>query len=206
MKRNAIILGLAMGFMPGLTALAGEANSSATASSNWWGPGTAAATAGYEGNGIGFAKTNTRSGNVNLAQGVSVGFDEEGLSLSTSYAVAPRHGSAAAGTLNMAIGLDGSVSTSAGQTVADGDPYRQVDAGGSARPGAAVATTGGSTGPRGTVVSQTRSDNRPGVFGRPVALASGPRTVTAAPHSTPDRKVVARKVVRHGVRRVIARR
>lgn len=209
MKRNAIIWGLTMGLMPGLTALAGEANSSASASSNRWGPGTAAATAGYEGNGIGFAQTNTRSGSTNLAQGLSLGFDEEGLSLSTSYAVAPRFGAAAAGTLNMAIGLDGSVATSVGRTVADGDANRSVDAGGSARPGSlgrspvAVATTGGATGPRGTVVSETHTNTRPGVVRAPIVVASAPRaSVSPAPVPRPH-QTVAKRVVRHGVRRAI---
>ncbi len=186
MKRNAIIWSLTMGLMPGLTALAGEANSSASASSNRRGPGTAVATAGYEGNGIGFSQTNTRSGSTNLAQGLSLGFDEEGLSLSTSYAVAPRFGAAVAGTLNLAIGRDGSVATSVGRTVADGDPNRSVDAGGSARPGSlgrtpvAVASTGGATGPRGTVVSQTQSDSRPAGVRTPIVVSSGPRA-SAAP-------------------------
>jgi hypothetical protein len=209
MKRNAIIWTLMVGWMPGLAALAGEASSGASASSNRWGPGTAAATAGYQGNGIGFARTNTRSGNTNFAQGLSVGFDEEGLSLSTSYAVAPRFGTAAAGTMNVAIGLDGSVATSAGRTVADGDPDRRVDASGSARPGsygrspAAVATTGGATGPRGTVVSRTHSDSRPGGFGaaRTVNAAPRARSPRAATRRSPQ--PVVRGVVRHGIRRAI---
>ncbi len=209
MKRNAIIWGLTMGLMPGLTALAGEANSSASASSNRWGPGTAAATAGYEGNGIGFAQTNTRSGSTNFAQGLSLGFDEEGLSFSTSYAVAPRFGAAAAGTLNVAIGLDGSVATSVGRTVADGDANRSVDAGGSARPGSfgrtpvAVATTGGATGPRGTVVSQTQSNTRPGVLRAPIVVASAPRAVVSPAPAPRAHETVVKKVVRHGVRRAI---
>ena len=144
-------------------AFAGQADSSASASSNGRGPGTAVATAGYHGGGIGFTHTNARSGNVNVAEGLSFGFDEEGLSLSSSYALAPMIGSAAAGTFNLALGLDGDVSYSVGRSVAGGDPYRSVEAGGSAAPGrnggsgGAVATAGGRTGPRGVAIAKTSS-------------------------------------------------
>jgi len=157
----------------GLSAFAGQANSSASASSPGWGPGTASATAGYDGGGIGFAQTDTRSGKVNLAKGLSFGFDEEGLSLSSSFAVAPTLGPAAAGTFNLALGLDGDVSYSVGRTTATGDPYRSVSAGGSAtpgrfgRPGTAVAGVNGRTGPLGRVLARTHSQtSRPTVVRR----------------------------------------
>ena len=161
---------------PVLGAFAGQANSSASASSPGWGPGIATATAGYDGGGIGFARTDTKSGNVNLAQGVSFGFDQEGLSLSSSFAVAPTSGPAAAGTFNLALGLDGDVSYSVGRTVATGDPYRSVASGGSATPGrfgrsgTAVATVNGRTGPRGRVLAKTHSHS-----GRPRVIRRVPR-------------------------------
>jgi len=142
---------------------AGLADSSASASSNRWGPGTATATAGYNGGGVGFAHTDTHTGKVNLAQGVSFGFDKEGVSLSSSYALAPRFGPAVGGTFNVAVGLDGSVSHSVGRTTAGGDPYRKVEVGGSARPGnrgrapVALSTAAGKTGPRGYATAKTHS-------------------------------------------------
>lgn len=183
---NARMMAFGLLILPvlGLPAYAGQADSSASAASNGWGPGTAAATAGYDGNGIGFARTDTRSGNTNFAQGVSFGVDEEGLSLSTSYAVAPRLGPAAAGTLNLAIGYDGSVAHSVGRTVADGSPDRAVSAGGQARPGyrgqpaTAGATVHGLTGPTGTVVSNTHSQShRPRTYAPPVQKRVVRRTV-----------------------------
>jgi hypothetical protein len=168
MKSFTFAIGMMTLLSAALNAAAGEANSSAAASSNGWGPGTAAATAEYDGGGIGFARTKTKSGNVNFGQGISFGFDEEGLSLSSSYAVAPRWGPAAASTFNLAVGLDGSVSHSVGRTVASGDRSRGVEAGGFARPGhrgrsaTAGATVSGRTGPRGNVVSVTHSrSNKP---------------------------------------------
>ncbi len=160
-------LAIAMGTMlaPALGALAGQADSSASASSTGRGPGTATATAGYHGSGIGFTHTDARSGKVNIAEGLSFGFDEEGLSLSSSFALAPLIGSAAAGTFNLALGLDGDVSYSVGRTVAAGDPYRSVEAGGSVTPGrygrsgTAVATANAQTGPRGVAAAKTSSHN-----------------------------------------------
>ena len=163
MKTTNLAIAMMTMLATALGALAGQADSSASASSNGRGPGTASATAGYNGNGIGFTHTNAKSGNVNVAEGLSFGFDEEGLSLSSSYAVAPMIGSAAAGTFNLALGLDGDVSYSVGRSVAAGDSYRSVEAGGSAAPGrhgrsgGAVATASGRTGPRGVAVAKTSS-------------------------------------------------
>ena len=171
MKASHLAIVLMSGLAAAMPAFAGTANSSASASSNGRGPGTAVATAGYDGNGIGIARTNTKSGSINLAQGLSVGFDEDGLSLSSSFAVAPRSGPAAAGTFNLAVGLDGSVSHSVGRTVASGDRSRSVEAGGSVSPGShgrsgtATATANGRTGPRGQVLAQTSSHtSRPKVI------------------------------------------
>jgi hypothetical protein len=143
---------------------AGEASTSATASSWGWGRGVASATADYAGGGPGYAKTRTRSGPVNVAQGVALGLDQGGLSFSSSYAVAPGRGPAVAGTLNVNIGLDGQVSTSVGRTVARGDRSRTVFASGGVGPGhgarPATATVTGRTGPRGDVRSFTESSQR----------------------------------------------
>ncbi len=148
---------------------AGQATTSATAGSRGWGTGWAAATADYRGSGPGYANTQTRSGQLNLAQGVALGLDRDGLSFSTSYALAPRLGPAVAGTFNLNIGLDGAVATSVGRTVASGDPNRVVSAGGGAgaRYGSAPAwaTVSGSTGPRGEVRSFTNSQSRPAPLG-----------------------------------------
>jgi hypothetical protein len=141
--------------------LGGETATSATAGSNGRGPGYAGATADYNGNGIGVTRTKAETGRINFARGLSLGFDEDGLSLSTSYALAPKYGPAVGGTFNMNIGLDGQRSASFGQTVASGDRNRTVTAGGFAGSnrgmGRAGATVTGTTGPRGEVRSMTRS-------------------------------------------------
>lgn len=144
-------------------AFGGQATTSATAGSNGWGPGTASATAGYQGDGVGFARTDTRSGRINFGQGISFGLDSNGLSFSTSYAVAPTRGPAAAGTFNLGIGFDGSVSRSFGHSLARGDATRSVNAGGLAntghrrRPASASGSVGGRTGPRGRVTATVDS-------------------------------------------------
>jgi hypothetical protein len=159
---RSILTAMALSLTCSLSALAGEAATSATAGSSGRGPGTAGATATYDGGGIGYTDTQAQSGRFNFARGLSVGLDQDGLSLSTSYAVAGQRGPAVAGTFNMNIGLDGQVSSSVGRSVAQGDPQRHVSAGGSAgsvwgQP-AAVATASGDTGPRGEVRAVTRSD------------------------------------------------
>ncbi|MFQ5489890.1 MAG: hypothetical protein ACE5GE_04130 [Phycisphaerae bacterium] len=166
MKTSTATIGLALLMTFTNNLQAGPATTSATAGSNGWGPGTASATAGHEGGGIGFARTNTRSGRINFGQGISLGLDANGLSFSTSYAVAPTRGPAVAGTFNLGIGLDGSVSRSVGRSVATGDRTRSVNAGGFANPGGygrpAVAggSVGGRTGPRGAVTSRIDSQSR----------------------------------------------
>jgi hypothetical protein len=146
---------------------AGEAQTSATAGSAR-GNGTAAATARYEGD-AGFARTDTRSGRVNLARGVAVGVDEDGLSLSLSNAVATEHGPAIATNFNLSIGRDGQVSHSNGIAVADGPVHRSATAGGSASNdrfnSGASSFASGRTDPRGVVRAETRSESgRPGLL------------------------------------------
>lgn len=150
-------------FMFPLVSIGGAANTSATAGSDSYGPGTAAAAANYDGNGIGFTKTNARSGNVNLARGLAVGFDETGLSVSHSYAIAPRRGPGVGGTLNLHVGQQG-VAVSGGRTVASQDRTREVRVSGQAgsnhgRP-VATAAASGRTGGRGIVEANTFSRTR----------------------------------------------
>lgn len=168
--------------------LANDARTTATAGSNGRGAGTAGATANYDGGGIGFTRTKADTGRINLARGLAVGFDEDGLSVSHSYALAPTYGPAVGGTFNMHIGLDGEATVSAGRVTADGDPVRVVTAGGNAgsngRSPVATATASGETGRRGEVRAETRSfssdrgryaergRNRP-LSGRAVRVSAG---------------------------------
>ena len=145
------------------TALGSDAETSATAgSSRYQRDGTAQATARYEGD-VGFARTDSHSGSVNLARGVAVGVDRDGLSLSVSQAVAPRNGSAVATNFNLSIGRDGRVSGSTGLSVADGPQRRSATAGGQAsadpRRSGASSFASGSTDRNGTVRAVTRADN-----------------------------------------------
>ncbi|MBL8878029.1 MAG: hypothetical protein JNG88_02825 [Phycisphaerales bacterium] len=89
---------------------------------------TAVATANYTGE-AGFARTNSRSGEVNQARGIAVGFDENGLALSLSNAVEHR-GLAVASNFNINIDRDGDVSTSSGVALARGGREREVSVGG----------------------------------------------------------------------------
>jgi hypothetical protein len=142
-------------------ALASDAQTSATATGGRGRSGTATASARYEGD-IGFARTDTRSGSVNLARGVAVGFDEDGLSLSLSLALAPKRGPAVATTFNISLDRDGEVATSVGTALATGGTSRSVSAGGSTaattyRP-VASATTAGVSRNGGVVRTYTHSD------------------------------------------------
>ncbi|MCG8405471.1 MAG: hypothetical protein MI923_09760 [Phycisphaerales bacterium] len=140
-------------------AFAGEASTSASAGSNGFGPGTATATAGYNGGGRGYARTQTRSGHVNFGRGVAFGIDRNGVSFSSSHAIAGRFGPAVARNFNMTIGFDGRVSRSSGTTVAGGSATRQAQAGGFARAvrgnPTSASTVSGRTGPRGFVQART---------------------------------------------------
>jgi hypothetical protein len=131
MKRNAILTAtMTMMTLAAADVFASDAETSATAGgSRYQHNGTAQATASYEGD-VGFARTNTQSGSVNLARGIAVGVDQSGLSISVSQAVAPRGGSAVAATFNLSIDRDGQVSRSRGVTVADGPIQRSATAGG----------------------------------------------------------------------------
>lgn len=126
--------------------------------------GTATATASYEGD-VGFARTDSRSGRVNVARGVAVGFDEDGLSLSISNAIDPRFGPAVATNFNISIDRDGDVATSGGVSLANGPGYRQASAGGNTGTGFvqphATSFASGDTDARGRVIASTRSFSSP---------------------------------------------
>jgi hypothetical protein len=148
-----------------VVARAGEVSTSASATGNAWGPGTAAATAGYSGNGPGYAHTDTRTGNVNFASGVAWGVDNRGVCFSASNALAGRVGPALASNLNICIGLDGSVASSGGLAAARGGLTRSVSAGGFARSqfggGVASSMVGARTDPRGFASGRTWSNSTP---------------------------------------------
>ncbi len=159
---NARLLAVLAGLVAA-PAWASDAATSATAGGNRHGDGSAAATASYEGD-VGFARTDSRSGRVNIARGVAVGVDQNGLSLSVSNAIAPQFGPAIATNFNMSIDRDGDVSVSGGAAVARSPIHREVNAGGSAGTGRpATATAGGETDRFGRVDAQTH------------ARSSGPR-------------------------------
>ncbi|HPF39226.1 MAG TPA: hypothetical protein P5081_21250 [Phycisphaerae bacterium] len=162
---NTLALTMALLGIFGFTAasFAGESTSSASAGAGHNGPGTATASAGYSGNGAGIVRTNTRSGNnFSIGRGVSVGIDEDGLTLSASHAVATRNGPAIASNFNLSIGRDGSVSSSRGVSVATGGESRTAFAGGGSATtrsaNVATSTAGGSTIRGGRVHATTRSD------------------------------------------------
>lgn len=124
-------------------ALASDAATSATVSGGLGGPGTAAATARYTGD-AGFARTDTRSGNISTARGVAVGVDRDGLALSVSHAVTLPNGQAIGTNFNLSLDRDGDVSHSTGVALARGPIERSVTVGGSAgtsgAPARSVAT------------------------------------------------------------------
>ncbi len=147
--------------LSGSTAVwAAESATSATV-----GAGTAGATARYSGD-VGFARTDSQTGRVDLARGVAVGVDQNGLSLSVSHAVRPEHGPALAANMNVAIGRTG-VATSTGLTVASPGPLSSAAAGGSAstngwQPHSSAQATGRS-GPDGHVRAFTTADSAPAI-------------------------------------------
>ncbi len=167
MKRLTIIAAVVVMLIPSPVGLASDAETSATAaSSRGQRTGTAAATARYEGD-QGFARTDTRSGAVNIARGVAVGLDQNGLSLSVSNAIAPKNGPALATNFNLSIGFDGRVSSSSGLALSDGRYFRAASAGGkTSTSGGAISQASGHSDPTGRVVATTRAEDS---RARPVA-------------------------------------
>jgi hypothetical protein len=191
-SKFAAFLGMTAG-MAG-AAWAADAQTSATVS-----PGAAAATAHYTGE-RGFARTDTRTGRVDLARGVAVGVDERGLSLSVSHALRPSGGPAIATTFNLAIGPEG-VAGSSGVALADGPRYSQASAGGQASTGHASPTATviahGVTDPAGQVRVQTRSDSHRGLIARPAVEHR--RVITQPPLRLAERARMVES--KHGYRR-----
>lgn len=187
MKR---LLTTAFAMMFSAAALASDARTSATAGSNsFTGGGNAGATAAYDGD-VGFARTDTHSGQVNLARGVAVGVDENGITLSVSNALATKNGNAVAANFNLAIDRDGDVSHSGGVTVSKGPLEREASAGGSATNGnrwsapVTTAVASGKTDPWGTVEAQTHSKTD---VVRPVLRTDARPLVTREPRRISER-------------------
>jgi hypothetical protein len=163
MKRFATITASFLTLILTVQAIASDAETSATAgSSRGQANGTAAATARYQGD-QGFARTDTRSGAVNIARGVAVGVDRSGLSLSVSNAFASKYGPAVATNFNLSIGLDGRVSSSTGVAVSNGPLSRSASAGGQTATGGrgagAISQASGHSDPLGRVTATTRADD-----------------------------------------------
>jgi len=160
-RENLVMLAALLGAP--MMALAGVAETSATAGSSGRGPGNAAATATYDGDGIGLTRTKATSGRLNIARGLSVGLDADGLSISHSYALAGRFGPAVGGTFNLHVSPNGESSFSTGNATASGDRERSVTVGGAIGEthgrGVAVASAGGNTGPRGRVEATTHASS-----------------------------------------------
>jgi hypothetical protein len=153
----AIVIG---GLMPAMT-YASLAETSASARSGRYGrPGTADATAHYQGD-IGLARTHTKSGDINIARGIAVGVDEDGASLSLSYALAPDRGPGIGGTFNLSVDRDGRTSGGHGHVLAEGGRQRQVEVSGATRTGYGRPHTtiraGGHTRGGGRVEARTRT-------------------------------------------------
>ena len=206
-----------IGLMAAGTARAGEANTSASATNGYGHPGTAAATANYEGlGGQGFARTRTdTTGPLSIGRGLAVGFDEQGLDVSFSHALAPQVGPAYAGTFNMSIGPNGQVATSYGGTLAQGGLVRTAEAGGSTRSdrygATASANASGHTAPGGRVNSWTESNSSPTIQRGGVGHTPLGRTghvVAAAPvsYGRPMVQAVASQTRGHNVRPIAIQR
>lgn len=163
MKRLTLTLFGLTGLLIAVPGRASDAETSASAAGGWAGrDGTAAATARYAGD-LGWARTQTRSGELNVARGIAVGFDRDGLSLSVSQALAPSYGPALATNFNLSLGRDGSVSGSTGLAVAQGGGERSVIAGGRTAAtllgGSATSVASGRTDVGGRVDALTRAYN-----------------------------------------------
>jgi hypothetical protein len=183
MKRLGMHAAAVMVGVMGLNAaLAGEASTSASAAGGLGAPGTANATAGYDGTGgQGFARTRSENNEaLSFSRGLAVGFDRDGLDVSFSHALAPVLGPAYAGTFNLSIGTNGQVSSSYGGTLAQGGLVRSVQAGGTTRSdprgATAQAVAAGQTAPGGKVDSWTRSNSSPSLHGaRPMPVGASVR-------------------------------
>lgn len=162
MKARTAHFAVTMAAMLSALALAADGETSASASSGRGRSGTAAASAHYAGD-VGFARSDTRTGRINLARGVALGVDENGLALSVSTAIAPRFGPAIATTFNMSLGRDGHSSASFGTALAQGSAERRVNAGGAttSRPGGSTVASASGQAPGGVVRVAAKSEDHP---------------------------------------------
>jgi hypothetical protein len=188
----SITTGWMLSMMTATAAWAGDASTTAWADNGWTSPGSAGATANYNGDddGVGFARTRTRTGNVNLARGVAVGFDRDGLDLSLSHAFAPKFGPAYAGTFNLSIGADGQVSGGYGGVLARGGESRSVEAGGvtSSHDGQTQVITRGNTAPGGTIDAGSRTFSKPRQPRRDAKPSHGRRDRRSAQRMSRERR------------------
>jgi hypothetical protein len=165
MKTRYMPLAILMILAGAGAALASEAETSATASNGRHRSGTAAATARYQG-ALGFARTDARTGRVNVARGVAVGVDRNGVSLSVSTALAPKIGPALATSFNLSINRKGEVARSVGIASARGGQQRSVTVSGGTHSGSryrsssAISRASGKTRHGGMVKVNTRSDHK----------------------------------------------
>ncbi len=161
--------GALVGLLSGASVATASDAATSAAATNGRGGSNATATARYEGQ-RGFARTDTRTGQVSAARAVAVGADQEGVSLSVSLAVAPHNGPGYATNFNMSFELAGGSSFSAGNSIAVGGYTRTVSAGGQASAGrrgttsistAGSVTLGGGYVKAHTVSERNRSCERP---------------------------------------------
>lgn len=164
MRYGKMIVAAGLSVALSSAALASDARTSASATGGGLRPGSAAASASYQGD-TGFARTQTRTGEINASRAVAVGVDEQGLSLSISHALAPQFGPAVATNFNLTIGSDGQVATSVGTTVARGGLERTAQVSGNATSTRIGSTAGsvatGRTIGGGVVRSNVRAESYP---------------------------------------------
>ena len=174
LKRLGVMSVMGLGLLLGQgAARASEAGTSASAGGQ---PGndSAAAQAHYEGD-RGWAHTDTRSGAFGLADGVAVGVDRDGFSISVSDAVSVG-GQAVAGGFSLSADRSGAVTTSGGMSAAGGTSQRTagVDAmtstGSHDHAAQAVSHAAASSDPDGFAQAQTQSSS----FHGAVALGRAP--------------------------------
>ena len=157
-------------------AMASEAGTSASAGGQ---PGqdSAAASAHYEGD-RGWAHTDTRSGAFGMADGVAIGVDQNGFSVSVSDAVS-LGGQAVAGGFSLSADRSGTVTTSGGVSQASGASQRTASADATTSNAAhdhaaqAVSHAAASSDPDGTAQASTQSSQASPFHGA-VALGRAP--------------------------------
>ncbi len=153
MKR--IFFMAAVGILVGLASSvnASDARTSAEVGSSRGGADHAAATADYHGR-VGIARTNAKTGKINLARGLALGLDEDGVSFSLSQALGGQRASLAS-NLNVSLNRDGDHSVSFGSTLSRGPRHHsaKVEGGASAdrRSTRATAAASGDADRRGRV-------------------------------------------------------